>query len=98
MTESAYKVIELIGTSAESWEKAAQAAVDRAGKSLRDLRVGEIVKLDLQLDAQGKDRSLPRQAERLVQIRGLANRPSSSPAAGGGDFLQALRHRGGPPG
>jgi dodecin len=54
MTESAYKVIELIGTSAESWEKAAQAAVDRAGKSLRDLRVGEIVKLDLQLDAQGK--------------------------------------------
>jgi dodecin len=54
MTESAYKVIELIGTSAESWEKAAQAAVDRAGKSLRDLRVAEIVKLDLQLDAQGK--------------------------------------------
>jgi flavin-binding protein dodecin len=54
MTESAYKVIELIGTSAESWEEAAQAAVDRAGKSLRDLRVAEIVKLDLQLDAQGK--------------------------------------------
>jgi dodecin len=54
MNESAYKVIELIGTSAESWEKAAQAAVDGAGKSLRDLRVAEIVKLDLQLDAQGK--------------------------------------------
>jgi flavin-binding protein dodecin len=53
MTESAYKVIELIGTSAESWEKAAQAAVDRAGTSLRDLRVAEIVKLDLQLDANG---------------------------------------------
>jgi dodecin len=52
MTESTYKVIELIGTSAESWEKAAQAAVDRAGKSLRDLRVAEIVKLDLQLDAK----------------------------------------------
>jgi flavin-binding protein dodecin len=48
MTESAYKVIELIGTSAESWEKAAQAAVDRAGKSLRDLRIAEIVKLDPQ--------------------------------------------------
>ena len=38
MTESVYKVIELIGTSDESWEKAAKAAVDRAGKSLRDPR------------------------------------------------------------
>jgi hypothetical protein len=54
MTESVYKVIELIGTSEESWEKAAKAAVDRAGKSLRDLRVAEVVKLDLQLDAKGK--------------------------------------------
>jgi flavin-binding protein dodecin len=54
MSESVYKVIELIGTSEESWEKAAQAAVDRAGKSLRDLRVAEIVKLDLQLDAKGR--------------------------------------------
>ena len=54
MAESVYKVIELIGTSKESWEKAAVAAVNRAGKSLRDLRVAEIVKLDLQLDAKGK--------------------------------------------
>jgi flavin-binding protein dodecin len=54
MTESVYKVIELIGTSEESWEKAAKAAVDRAGKSLRDLRVAEVVQLDLQLDAKGK--------------------------------------------
>ena len=54
MTESVYKVIELIGTSKESWEKAAKAAVDRAGKSLRDLRVAEVVKLDLQLDAKGE--------------------------------------------
>ena len=54
MTESVYKVIELIGTSKDSWEKAAAAAVDRAGKSLRDLRVAEVVKLDLQLDAKGK--------------------------------------------
>ena len=54
MTESVYKVIELIGTSEESWEKAAKDAIDRAGKSLRDLRVAEIVKLDLQLDAKGK--------------------------------------------
>jgi flavin-binding protein dodecin len=54
MPESVYKVIELIGTSPESWEKAASAALDRAGKTLRDLRVAEVVKLDLQLDAKGK--------------------------------------------
>ena len=54
MAESVYKVIELIGTSKDSWEKAAAAAVNRAGKSLRDLRVAEVVKLDLQLDAKGK--------------------------------------------
>jgi flavin-binding protein dodecin len=54
MTESVYKVIELIGTSKESWEKAAKAAVERAGKSLRDLRVAEVVKLDMQLDDKGK--------------------------------------------
>ena len=54
MADSVYKVIELIGTSTESWEKAATAAVSRAGASLRDLRVAEVVKLDLQLDANGK--------------------------------------------
>jgi flavin-binding protein dodecin len=54
MPESVYKVIELIGTSKESWEKAAAAAVERAGKTLRELRVAEVVKLDLQLDAKGK--------------------------------------------
>lgn len=54
MTESVYKVIELIGTSKDSWEKAAAAAVEQAAKSLRDLRVAEIVELDLQLDPKGK--------------------------------------------
>jgi flavin-binding protein dodecin len=54
MTESVYKVIELIGTSKDSWEKAAAAAVERAGKSLRELRVAEVAELDLQLDAKGK--------------------------------------------
>jgi flavin-binding protein dodecin len=54
MTESVYKVIELIGTSKESWEKAASAAVNRAGQSLRDLRVAEVAQLDLQLDAKGQ--------------------------------------------
>ncbi|HLG85905.1 MAG TPA: dodecin family protein [Alphaproteobacteria bacterium] len=49
MPESVYKIIELVGTSTESWEKAAKAAVDRASKSLRDLRIAEIVELDLQL-------------------------------------------------
>lgn len=47
--ENVYKVIELIGTSTESWEKAAAAAVARAGKTLRDLRVAEVVQLDMQL-------------------------------------------------
>jgi dodecin len=50
MAESVYKIIELVGTSTESWEKAAKAAVDRASKSLRDLRVAGIVQLDMQLD------------------------------------------------
>jgi len=49
MAESVYKIIELVGTSSESWEKAAQAAVNRAGKSLRDLRIAEVVELDMQL-------------------------------------------------
>jgi flavin-binding protein dodecin len=47
---SVYKVIELVGTSAESWEKAAEAAVNMATKSLRDLRIVEVVKLDMQLE------------------------------------------------
>lgn len=47
MGESVYKVIELIGTSTTSWEKAAAAAIARAGKSLRDLRVAEVTKLDI---------------------------------------------------
>jgi len=49
MAESVYKIIELVGTSSESWEKAAKAAVDRASKSLRDLRIAEIAQLDMQL-------------------------------------------------
>ena len=50
MAENVYKVIELIGTSSDSWEKAAKAAVERAAKSLRDLRVAEIVEQDVQLN------------------------------------------------
>ena len=53
MADSVYKVIELVGTSSESWEKAAQAAVDRAAQSLRDLRIAEVVEQDLVVD-EGK--------------------------------------------
>jgi dodecin len=49
MAESVYKVIELVGTSTESWEKAAAAAVKRAAKTLRDLRVAEVSELDMVL-------------------------------------------------
>jgi dodecin len=49
MAESVYKVIELVGTSTESWEKAAAAAVNRAAQSLRDLRIAEVVQLDLHM-------------------------------------------------
>jgi hypothetical protein len=50
MAESVYKVIELIGTSTESWEKAAAAAIKRAGRTLRELRVAEVVEQDLVLN------------------------------------------------
>lgn len=49
MAESVYKIIELVGTSTESWEKAAAAAVSRASESLRDLRIAEVTQLDMQL-------------------------------------------------
>jgi hypothetical protein len=50
MSESVYKVIELVGTSTESWEKAAAAAVETAAQSLRDLRIAEVVELDMQIE------------------------------------------------
>jgi dodecin len=50
MAESVYKVIELVGTSEASWEKAASAAVDQAARSLRDLRIAEVTDLDLQIE------------------------------------------------
>ena len=49
MADSVYKVIEVIGASTESWEKAAATAVERASKTLRDLRVAEIAQLDMQV-------------------------------------------------
>jgi flavin-binding protein dodecin len=50
MAESVYKIITLVGTSTESWEKAAAAAVEQASKSLRDLRIAEIEELDMHLE------------------------------------------------
>jgi dodecin len=50
MAEAVYKVVELVGTSTESWEKAAAAAVSRAGKSLRDLRVAQVAELDMTIE------------------------------------------------
>jgi flavin-binding protein dodecin len=56
MADSVYKFIELVGTSSESWEKAAAAAVNQASKSVRDLRVAEIVQLDVAIE-NGKIKS-----------------------------------------
>jgi len=56
MAESVYKIIELVGTSTDSWEKAAAAAVMKASKTLRDLRIAEISQLDVQLE-NGKIRA-----------------------------------------
>ena len=49
MPESVYKIIELVGTSSDSWEKAASAAVAKASESLRDLRIAEISAMDMQI-------------------------------------------------
>jgi hypothetical protein len=50
MADSVYRVTELVGTSAESWEQAAASAVETASQTLRDLRIAEVVKLDLQIE------------------------------------------------
>ncbi|NWG33569.1 MAG: dodecin domain-containing protein [Chloroflexi bacterium] len=50
MADSVYKIIELVGTSTDSWEKAAAVAVERAAQTLRDLRIAEVVELDMVLD------------------------------------------------
>lgn len=50
MADSVYKVIELVGTSSESWERAAKNAVETAAKSLKDLRIAEVSELDMQIE------------------------------------------------
>ena len=74
MPESVYDVILLIGSSKESWEKAAANAVEQASKSLRDLRVAEIVELDMQLDAKGKVEAYRAKGQAIFQSRALKTR------------------------
>ncbi|MBW2653655.1 MAG: dodecin domain-containing protein [Deltaproteobacteria bacterium] len=50
MSDSVYKIIDLVGSSEKSWEDAATSAIDRASKSLRDLRVAEVMKLDIKVE------------------------------------------------
>ena len=50
MSESTYKIIEIIGTSSESWEKATRSAVETAGSTVKDLRIAEVVKLDVAIE------------------------------------------------
>ena len=69
MAESVYKVIELVGTSTESWEKAASAAVRMAGKTLRDLRIAEIAELDMQLE-DGKIRAYRARVKLSFKFKG----------------------------
>ncbi len=71
MAESVYKVIELVGTSTESWEKAAAAAVKRASKSLKDLRIAEIADLDMQIEG-GKVRAYRAKVKLSFKYKGEA--------------------------
>ena len=77
-------MIQLIGTSNESWEKAAANAVEQASKSLRDVRIAQIAELDLQLD-EGKGGSLSREGQTIVKSRALLNR-----ICGPSDILASL--------
>lgn len=54
MPDSVYKIIELVGTSPVSWEKAAEAAITRATKTLRDIRIAEVSLLDIQINKEGR--------------------------------------------
>ena len=106
MADSVYKVIELVGTSTESFEGAVAAAVKQAALSLRDLRIAEVDELDVQIE-DGHDQGLPGEGQGVVQVRGrrLVG-PLTSPRSGwpdasvlavsfGGSFLWgavAARH------
>src|SRR5262249_8842647 len=97
MPESVYKVIELVGTSTESWEKAAKAAVDRAAKSLRDLRIAEVVQQDMMLK-NGKVEAYRAKVKVSFKFEGKGCRPArgvgtASSAQKGGDGRDTVVHR-----
>ena len=96
MAESVYKVIELIGTSKDSWEKAAAAAVSRAGKSLRDLRVAEVVKLDLQLDAKGEVEAYRAKVKTPLEFVASAVRATGATIASAQPLVAAMQNLGMP--
>jgi flavin-binding protein dodecin len=89
--DSVYKVIELVGTSDDSWEKAAANAVEQAAKSLRDLRIAEVVKLDMQLDDKGKVEAYRAKLNVSFQVRGLLSLSTSPHAQGEEDSLEKAR-------
>ena len=69
MDGSVYKLIELVGTSTESWEKAAANAVEMASQTLQDLRIAEVVELDMQLE-DGKVRNYRAKVKLSFKYRG----------------------------
>ena len=69
-TESVYRVTEVIGTSAQSWEDAAKAAVQTAAGTLRDLRIAEVVKMDVKIE-DGKVTEYPNSVTAVLQVRRL---------------------------
>ncbi len=78
MADSVYKIIELVGTSTESWEKAATAAVDTASKSLRDLRIAEVSELDMQIE-DGKIRAYRAKVKLSFKYQGSQTVLTSAP-------------------
>ena len=76
MTDSVYKIIELVGTSTVSWEDAAKSAVEKAGSSLRDLRIAEIGKLDMTIENGKVAQFRARAFENLAAVV-MANYPAS---------------------
>ena len=103
-TESVYRVTEVIGTSAQSWEDAAKTAVETAAGTLRDLRVAEVVKMDVKIE-DGKVTEYPNSVTVVLQVRRLvrarkeserANKRRSSPSwwtVKFRDFITSLRSR-----
>jgi dodecin len=80
MAESVYTVVELIGTSTQSWEKAAAAAVTQASQSLRDLRVAEVVELDMQLE-NGKVAAYRAKVKVSFKYEGTSKAPAKKAAS-----------------